>query len=462
MKKNLIFLLFMLIGAVTRTASAEPVTQQQALEIARTECSTPAQYFYMDDDDESSLEWKIFIDAAPFKNWEHLCYLISVPKEYDPETFPIPYTKEIRMTAPDGDFTLAHSDIPTPLDFNRRDPYVYMALPEDEQAIANSTYALIINGGINKMSNHRRYWNDCAFIYELLSGKSGIPKSQIFPLMADGADPAPDTRNQNGTFISQSLDLNYDGQPEIQLSASKANIQNTLQSILPDIGQDDHLLIFVVNGGGTVDSITESYINLWGTEKMYDYELAQLLTPFTAKKVNVSVVLGQSFAGGFIDNLASVGCVVCAACDVNESSSAISSGSYDEFLYHWGSAMFGRFPNMAFNNSVNANTNGDGFVSMWEAYNYALDNSGPDVLPQFRSSPAYIGEDLGLLHRARTNFIYIKDNDGDLGDEPNLTTTVYNQSPSIWVRNQIDTIEENQNPFEDDSETANVYVRIIW
>ncbi len=68
--------------------------------------------------------------------------------------------------------------------------------------------------------------------------------------------------------------------------------------------------------------------------------------------------------------------------------------------------------------------------------------------------------------------LYIKDNNADVGDEPNATTTIYYQSPEIWVRNVADPFvggrysnEDNpnrhQNPLYRVSGQPNyVYVRI--
>ena len=37
-------------------------------------------------------------------------------------------------------------------------------------------YAVIINGGRNKLTNHERYWNDCSFLYQTLRHVYRIPK----------------------------------------------------------------------------------------------------------------------------------------------------------------------------------------------------------------------------------------------------------------------------------------------
>lgn len=110
-------------------------------------------------------------------------------------------------------------------------------------------------------------------------------------------------RSISGGYKSQPLDLDNDGVDEIKLAATKANVKNTLGTLANKLNKDDHLFIFVIDHGGTDDYNTNSYICLWNYESLYDYELATMLEPFTSKFVNVNVVLGQCFSGGFNDNL---------------------------------------------------------------------------------------------------------------------------------------------------------------
>lgn len=49
--------------------------------------------------------------------------------------------------------------------------------------------------------------------------------------MADGANPAPDTRLSGNNFISQSLDLDMDGNSEISRAATKADITAVFNQI---------------------------------------------------------------------------------------------------------------------------------------------------------------------------------------------------------------------------------------
>lgn len=144
-----------------------------------------------------------------------------------------------------------------------------------------------------------------------------------------------------GGFKSQSLDLDFDGIPDISLAATKPNVRKALNSLANKMRKDDHLFVFVIDHGGSDDDISKSYICLWNGERLYDEELALMLKPFTSRLVNVNVVLGQCYAGGFNDNLEMVGCVVASAAQGNESSWACSDIPYDEFVYQWTCAVNG-------------------------------------------------------------------------------------------------------------------------
>lgn len=184
-----------------------------------------------------------------------------------------------------------------------------------------------------------------------------------------------------------------------------------------------------------------------------------MLEPFTAKYVNVNVVLGQCFSGGFNDNLKKVGCVVASASTGSESSWSCSDIPYDEFVYHWICAVNEATPNKT---SIKSDTDKNGRVTMEEAFNYAkVHDRVTDEHPMYTSTPISIGEDLAFNHIVSSVDLYIKDNPEDTGKEPNTTTNEFWKSPSIWVRNQEDCIYGHQNPeYSSDHRVAFVNVRV--
>lgn len=441
-------------------AELKDVSQEDALAIAQRQfIGQDVDYFLYKRDPDGRAGWQIFVDAEPMKGWKHDCYMVYVNTgTYDIDTY-IPSVRYID-SPPIGKYT--------PLSVKNRygnkansKPLVRKSANnqiEDLEA-AKRTYAIIISGGVNAVFNYERYWNDCSFIYQTLVNKYNIPKDNIFPIMSDGTDPYEDMRCTTGGIISQPLDLDNDGVADIKLAATKSNIANTLSQLSRKLQKDDHLFIYVIDHGGTDDNKTNSYICLWNNETLYDYELANMLTPFSEKFVNINVVLGQCFSGGFNDNLTKVGCVVSSASTGSESSWSCPDIPYDEFVYHWTSAM-----NNATHDgiTVNPDTDGNGRITVEEAFEYAKQNDRITAEhPQYTSTPVSVGEDLAFNHIVPSIDLYVKDNDLDFGQEPNLTTDQFWGSPSICVRNNQDSIFEHEDPYyTNDHKMAYIYLRV--
>lgn len=367
MKKVLRFwiwlFLFSLFPVTTSAQVQRFVPKQEALSIAQGQFRGQDVDYYILDDSTSST-WNIFVDAEPMKGWQHDSYIIKVPKLLGPNSGPI--QKIQQKNPPLGNYV--------PLLVKNRyggyansKPHVAKPVSSNEpNEAARRTYAIILSGGVNKLYNYERYWNDCSFIYQTLVNKHGIPKGNIIPIMSDGNNPAADMNCTMGGFKSQSLDLDFDGIPDISLAATKPNVRKALNSLANKMRKDDHLFVFVIDHGGSDDDISKSYICLWNGERLYDEELALMLKPFTSRLVNV--VLGQCYAGGFNDNLEMVGCVVASAAQGNESSWACPDIPYDEFVYQWTCAVNGATHT---GEPVVADGDHNGRVTMQEAFEYA-------------------------------------------------------------------------------------------
>lgn len=466
MRQKLIFLLMLLCSVyasaydLIETGPQRTLTKEDALEVAQAQFKNmDVDYFILNDDTKTS--WEVFVDAEPMKGWEHTCYVLRFSK-----TTTVVHNEDVMVIK--DQLTLPPYGNYEPLLVKNRYGLKSSLKPfvkKSEQANnpgegAQRTYAIIISGGVSKLYNYERYWNDCSFIYQTLVNKYGIPKSQVYPIMSDGVNPAADVRTATGDFVSQKLDLDNDGVNDIKLAATKANIRNTLSSLVNKMNKDDHLFIYVIDHGGSVDNNTSSYICLWNNESLYDHELANMVEPFCNKFVNVNVVLGQCFAGGFNDNLTKVGCVVASACTGSESSWSCRDIPFDEFVYQWTCAV-----NEADHNNtalLGADADNNGRVTMEEAFNYAKSHDRMyQEHPKYVSTPLSVGEDLAFNHLAPAIDIYVKDNLEDTGKEPNITTDDYWCSPSIWVRHEEDGIYEHQNPEFSKTQNMNyIYVRV--
>ena len=407
--------------------------------------------------EDSTQRWTFFADPEPLKGWEHDCYLIYVPKVLNQGDLLGSSTAARRMP-PDGTLTpMLVSDYYESQ--GQIKPYVASAnLSTEDLTVARRTYAVILSGGVNKNNNHERYWNDCSFIYQTLVKKYGLPRNNVNVIMSDGTSPVADMRSLAGGYKSSPLDLDADGNNDIGYSATRANIRLVLNTLSQKVNKNDHLFFFVIDHGGTTDNISSSYINLWGNAILYDYELADWLQPFIEKSVNVNVVLGQCYSGGFIDDLTEVGCVVSTASSGSEYSWACSDRPYDEFVYQWTTAINGA---NSYGTAVYSDVDNNGKITMQEAFTYAKNNDRANETPQYVSTPISIGEDLAFNHVPSSVDLYIKDNPEDTGKEPNLTTDKFWKSPDIWVRNSADGVEVHENPyFTIDHTGATIYARI--
>lgn len=461
MKKILLLVLLFASLLAAPEANARIVSVEEAFAAVQSDFSErDVDYYCLDSTDPlSKAFWYFFVDAEPMKGWGHECYLYRVlksttvvdgriPMQVQPLSMPpnlkfMPYMVKNRYG---GNATLK--------------PRVKKSIQTNgEDDVAQRTYAVILSGGIRPYSNHERYWNDCSFIYQTLVNKYGVPRENIYPIMSDGNDPGADMNPaKGGALISQPLDLDGDGTDDIEMAATKENVSNTLATLANKLNTDDHLLLFVIDHGGSNDNDNSSYICLWKGEQLQDTELAEMLEPFTEKYVNVNVVLGQCNAGGFVDDLTKVGCVVSAACKGDESSYSCPDKPFDEFVYHWTCAV-----NEATHNGtpVISDTDNNGRVTMEEAFAYAKKNDRRNEQPQYVSTPLSVGEDLAFNYLAPAVDLYIKDNPEDTGKEPNMTTDKFWLSPSIWVRNQDDGIYEPENPYYSSNHLASIiYVRV--
>ena len=102
----------------------------------------------------------------------------------------------------------------------------------------------------------------------------------------------------------------------------------------------------------------------------------------------------QCFSGGFIPMLSQKGRVIATACAADEVSWSKETLTYDEFTYHWISAVAGHTPDGSI---VDADRNNDGYVSMKEAFDYAEAADSKNETPQYSSIKSHYGEFLTLL-----------------------------------------------------------------
>lgn len=281
----------------------------------------------------------VFVDEEPGSGWEHPCKYVYLTR--------VQGNAEIKHSivdsvCPPTNITLRPIHKPNRYGANATmKPVVEKDLSNEPNEAAGHTYAVILNGGMSPTSNKEHYWNDCSFIYKTLRNRYEVPKANIKVIMSDGTDEGADMDPIVGNeYISSPLDLDGDGQPDIEYAATKENLQQVLSEMAQKLTDNDHLLLFVTDHGG-IDKTrnNKTYMYLWNNVKLYPEELAAYLEPINAGFV--SIVMGQCYSGGFIEALKDTNRIIATASSATEMSFRSTTVPFNEFLYHWTSALNG-------------------------------------------------------------------------------------------------------------------------
>jgi hypothetical protein len=329
--------------------------------------------------------WVFFVDDMPFANWAHPCRYIFVDEAtgnyqiVNEDFFPVDWKTSYT--------SISEMDRPTPID-----------LPVNQNATINgldpnpNLYAVIING-----ADQDRYWNDISAIYCTLLDVYGYTKENIFVHYVNGYS----TFGNDFDGPPSSDDIDYDAyKTSILHTFSEMAGESSTSPEIPELGPDDGLFIFVDDHGYL--SGGHSYINLPGDD-LGDWEMAEALEGINCAQI--IAVLEPCQIGGFEDELSdyvnyNVSCKNRSIQTASEDESSwaevwITGANYDEFVYYWTAAARGYYPHddypweeshevgsFPFYNypdlvghpgDHDPDLNGDGFVQMEEAFEYAND-----------------------------------------------------------------------------------------
>lgn len=445
--------------------------------------------------------WLVFVDQNPEANWEHECKYIYVSAErksgeyeaysFDSKFPPKSVSLEARKLTPrtqerikkmNGLIFLGGKESSNPTIQLKGKPQ------KVQTRFSPHTYALILSGGSAPELNAKRYWNDCSYVYTTLTQTYGVPKQNIRVLMADGRSPEKDMNVGLSTLpnlYNSSPDLDGDGRPEIDYSATKDALAMVVSEFKSKLTDEDHLLVFVTDHGGKDDNNGKAYINMWKSQRVYSDEFAGYFKDFNVGYI--SFVLGQCYSGGFIPALKADNHIIMTACKENEKSFCrkMPDCDYDEFLYNWTSAL-NRFD--TYGNAIPEVTDtlpGRKLspVTFKRAFDYAVEkdayNKGQTILsvenPQISILGGSTAEDLALDSIPPTVYLYItKDNTsvnettsnayGQLVESmKNLIRYKFWTNRDIWLRNQDDgmvNLEHESPHVTEDDPTVYVYTMI--
>lgn len=441
--------------------------------------------------------WLVFADLMPEANWEHPCKYIYVSDNKEDGEYTVAVVDSVRPPH-SGDFepmklsqiTRDRMELESSEKAKRAGAARMMKsgpLPIYSTPFSSKTYAVILSGGLSPADNAERYWNDCSYMYKTLTRNFGLPKENVKVLMSDGKSPGLD-RNLNISFSpdldSSPLDLDGDGECDIDFSASKDTLAMVFDELKNKLTDNDHLLVFVTDHGGYDEYNDKSYINLWNGERLYPDEFASYFNGFNAGYV--SFVLGQCYSGGFIPALKADNHIVMTACAEKELSYRCRAFdlNYNEFLYHWISALN---RTDTFGNTLPVSQtlpNGKlAPVTLKRAFDYAVEkdayNKGKTNRsvenPQISILGGSTAEDLALDSIPPTVYLYITKDNTSVNE---TTSNAYGQlvesmknfirykfwtNRDIWLRNQDDgmvNLEHESPHVTEDDPTVYVYTMI--
>lgn len=370
-------------------------------------------------------DWIIAVDENPMKGSGHSLSYYCVNKRQ-------PRFQPVSVFSVDSSF-IRRASFSSAYSSNRYGTQATLkpqvSISGDSSSVASHTYVVMMNGVGFNVENYERYWNDCSYLYQVLRNKYGVPKANFSILISDGEITNPDMIKADGSgFASSSTDLDGDGVADYTLGALRSNLQTVLSNLSNTLTSNDHLFMFFTGCGGYDEVRGDSYIKFWKSDSLYSSELNTMLSAFNVKDINI--VLGQNSSGGFISNLQQDGRVITAVCQQDSVSWSCPDIPYNEAVYHWTSAINEKD---IWGTAIVADTNNDGVVAATESFNYAQANQGVGHSPLQQTPVTTLSSTLGFCSPGYR--LMIRDNVADVGDEPNMTTTEYNNSPDISVLN---------------------------
>lgn len=225
-------------------------------------------------------------------------------------------------------------------------------------------YALLVGCGANYSCNYPRYWNDLRFTYQLLRAR-GYQPGNIFVLYAYGTPLGPGMP-LNGPAVYANL------VSKISILAARMKSQDTLFIGLYGQGTT----VADTNRDETPPITRDSVFFLWQNFFMTDDMFAAQVNRITSYGKMI-IVLNQSYSGGFINELSRPRRVIMASSSPTQTAMSHPSLYFGHMNYWMLSSFFGH--QLLGGAPLNADANGNGQVSVLEAYNMARVRVVPQV-----------------------------------------------------------------------------------
>ncbi len=279
------------------------------------------------------------------------------------------------------------------------------------QPISRNKYALLSGGGYSWASEGICFRNGLLAAKQLLLSKGYKPEN-IHVLYGSGTVPGgglspvlPATKpNIISRFSLLASQVQAGDTVFIMVSANGGGILTT-----PSAGYPKGMLGGLIDtSGDESESYSESAMNVdlnrdgdrldtvrvdetfwvWPSVPFSDDEFRQQVNRLNPN-CKMIVIMDQSFSGGFIRDLTKTGRIITASTGTTLLSFNNSSNTWDSFTEWWLAALMGRKPFTV--TPVNADANGDGKISLVEAFNFARVRSYPPGVAGYEDNGVYPG-----------------------------------------------------------------------
>jgi len=293
-------------------------------------------------------------------------------------------------------------------------------------------YAVLICGDLAE-TGYDEFWNDVVLVREALLNH-GFQNNHIYVLYGNGSD----------YFDAARPNPLYRPSPTItNLAATITNVTAVFNGLAngtggyPRLTDDDLLFIWTFDHGCGPPCIA-------GTNAVLCLMDGDMLDTVFGGLVNLIphayrvICMQQCHSGGFIDDLSSDRTTILTSCTGTEHAhradekETVTGVDYHhgEYNYHLLSALNGQ---TVAGVAVNADADGNGFVTMKEIFDYIAANENQPETPQYDDGSLNLGKKLYLSFAD----VYMRDNLQDTGVEPQIGTSLC-RSPDInHYRNQL-------------------------
>ena len=356
--------------------------------------------------------WTFFVDENPVQSWGHTARFVFVSVETGKVT-----QKSVSMCPTElGSWSVVKSKL-NPISFSNasdagdfgshdllKTDFIKKTTSIKAPSSKGKKYAVVISGGFDYYNNHVRYWNDCSLIYQILTRLYGYEKDNIFVYMSDGKNSGYDLRikGRDGYNIDSPRDLDGDGKEDVTGAALIQPIQDCFASLKKKMTSNDDLFIFTTDHGADNGYMKGIGMCLWNTTLLTPTQFTNMLRGI---KGNINIMMEQCFSGCFINPLATLDQNITIATAAHRGEYSWSCGEVgsllNDFSYRWSCAVSGVDLS---GNKVNADADGDGFVSMEEAFLYAEQHDYSKEHPQYWCAGKVLYDALPDDYRTISNY----------------------------------------------------------